>query len=274
MGSRKLVYKNDAVSLGGLNGFLYTYEYEGQDYQEIRKHMVMKVRSGDYEFTLDYDDLTEDFERNLPTIQKMLDSFEFKGETSEESKISDYGNLGFTFSDIQYHRFALAIGELAEKEIVSGYSDGTFRPEQLVSRAEAPKMILESKNHLETEKGLGNEIDFEAYQDRDSDLWDVKASQWFHKYVQYATEKEIVEGYRDGSFRPQQLVTLAESLKMILQVYKIPLWEGQTDPWFKKYMEKSFELRLTPYGMYDPNLKLTRAELAQLVNTIYEQAKN
>ena len=39
------------------------------------------------------------------------------------------------------------------------------------------------------------------------------------------------------------------------------------------YMDKGFELHLIPYGMYDPGLQLTRAELAHLVNTIYKQAK-
>ncbi|MCK5615859.1 trypsin-like peptidase domain-containing protein, partial [Candidatus Pacearchaeota archaeon] len=47
LGSRKLVYKNDEVVLGGLEGYLYTYEYEGRDYQKIRKHMIAKVRDGD-----------------------------------------------------------------------------------------------------------------------------------------------------------------------------------------------------------------------------------
>lgn len=274
MGSRKLVYKNDAVNLGGLKGFLYTYEYEGQKYQEIRKHMVMKVQNGDYEFTIEYDDLTEDFDRNLPTVQKMLDSFRFKGETGEDRDLSSYGNLGFTFSDIQFHRYARAISDLADKEIVSGFNDGTFRPEAYVNRAEALKMILESKNHLETEKGLGKDIDFDDYQNKRVALRDVRLNDWFKKYVSYATEKEIVEGYSDNTFQPRQNVTLAEALKIMLHVYEIPVWAGDTNPWFKKYMEKGFELRLIPYGMYDPHLKLTRAELANLVNTIYRQAKN
>lgn len=274
MGGRKLVYKNGEVMLGGLEGFLYTYEYEGQKYQKIRKHMIMRVRNGDYEFMIEYDDMTENFDRNLPTIQKMLDSFRFKGETSKDNELSSYGNLGFTFRDIQFHRYARAISNLADKEIVSGFNDGTFRPEAYVNRAEALKMILESKNHLETEKGLGKDVDFDDYQNKRVTLRDAKLSDWFKKYVSYAIEEEIVEGYSDNTFRPRQNVTLAEALKIMLHVYDIPVWAGDTNPWFKKYMEKGFELRLVPYGMYDPHLELTRAELANLVNTIYHQAKN
>ena len=272
MGGRKLVYKNDEVLLGGLPGFLYTYEYEGQKYQQMRKHMVMNIRNEDYEFTIEYDDLTEDFDRNLPTIQKMLDSFQFKGEGVSALE-SSYGNLGYTFDDIQFHRYALAISDLADKGIVSGFPDGTFRPEAVVNRAEALKMILESKNHLEAERESKKVIDFNLYQTTQPSLWDVRMTDWFLKYINYAIEKEIVHGYPDRTFRAYQSVTLSEALKLILHVYEIPIWEGATDPWFKKYMDKGFELYLIPYGMYDPGQKLTRAELAYIVSTIYRKAK-
>ncbi len=273
LGSRKLVYKNDEVVLGGLEGYLYTYEYEGRDYQKIRKHMIAKVRDGDYEFSIEYDDLTEDFDRNLTTIQNVLDSFRFKGKTTTETTISSYGNLGFTFKDIQFHRYALSISELAEKGIIGGYSDGTFRPEASVNRVEALKMILESKNHLEKEKGSKEVVVFEQFTVNSILLRDVKSEDWFEKYVGYALEKKIIEGYGDSTLRPNQAVTLAEAMKLMLNVYEIPVWNGMTNPWYKKYMEKGFELHLIPYGMYDSNQRLTRAELAHLVNTVYGQAK-
>ncbi|MCK5616496.1 S-layer homology domain-containing protein, partial [Candidatus Pacearchaeota archaeon] len=227
----------------------------------------------DYEFSIEYDDLTEDFDRNLTTIQNVLDSFRFKGKTTTETMISSYGNLGFTFKDIQFHRYALSISELAEKGIIGGYSDGTFRPEASVNRVEALKMILESKNHLEKEKGSKEVIDFEKYIEQAAALLDVKSGDWFEKYVGYSLEKDIIEGYGDKTLRPNQAVTLAEAMKLMLNVYEIPVWDGVTNPWYKKYMEKGFELHLIPYGMYDSNQRLTRAELAHLVNTVYGQAK-
>ncbi len=274
LSGRKLVYKNDEVVLGGLEGFLYTFEYEGRKYQQIRKRMSVSVRHDDYEFSIDYDDLTEDFDKNLPLIQKMLDSFQFKGELSELGIETSYGNLGFTFNDIQFHRFAQAISALAEKEIVSGYKDGGFHPEQLVNRVEALKMILESKNHLETEKGSKKIVDFSQYAKKRVSFWDVNSRHSLMKYVEYAKEKDFISGYGNRTFRPNQNVNLVEALKLIMSAYEIPVWAGDTDPWFKKYMDKGFELGLIPYGMYEPGHFLTRAELAFLVNTVYRQAKN
>lgn len=272
MGGRKLVFKNDEVVMGGLEGFLYTYEYEGSKYQQMRKHMVIQLRNGDYEFSIEYDDLTDDFDENLPVIQEMLDSFEFKGEKSSPLQTS-YGALGFTFNDIQNHRYALAISDLADKGIVKGYEDGGFHPEQLVSRAEALKMILESKNHLENEKGSRKVIDFSDYETGTTGYWDVQRANPLSKYIRYATEKDFVAGYANGSFKPNQSVTLTEALKLILNAYEIPVWAGETNPWYKKYMDKGFELYLIPYGLYNPGQQLTRAELAHLINTVYKQAK-
>ena len=86
-------------------------------------------------------------------------------------------------------------------------------------------------------------------------------------------KKEMIKGYANKTFRPNQTITLVEALKLIIHTYEIPVWEGETKPWFKKYMDKGFELRLIPYGIYEPGHLLTRAELAYLVNKVYQQAK-
>ena len=270
--NKKLVYKNDSVTLGGLTGYLYTYEYEGDKFQEKKKGMEVILRDGDYDLVLAYNDKTETFDANLPVIQTILDSLSFKGQNSSSVTPNSYGSLGFTFNDIQFHRYAQAIGDLAEKGIVKGYADGGFHPEQLVNRAEALKMVLESKNHLENKKGSKKSVDFSQYEPKKSVFKDVTSDYPMSKYINYAVDKKFAEGYKNGSFKPNQEVTLAEALKLIINAYEIPIWSGETDPWFKKYMDKGFELNLIPYGMYDPGKNLTRAELAYLISSVYSQA--
>ena len=60
---------------------------------------------------------------------------------------------------------------------------------------------------------------------------------------------------------------------MIIGVYEITLWNGETDPWYKIYMDKGYELGIIPRGLDDPGQSLTRAELAYIVNRVYNQAK-
>jgi Trypsin-like peptidase domain/S-layer homology domain len=266
LGDNKLVYKNDQVVLGGLNGFLYTYEYEGDKYQEMKKHLLIKIRNGDYEFSIEYDDLTDSFDRNLPALKQMLDSFSFQGTTSADKALHSYGNLGFTFKDIQAHPYALEISDLADKGIVAGDKNGYFRPEDPMSRGEALKTILDSKNFLEKEKGSGKEVDF-------SPLTGTTKPP-LAPYITYAFDKKIVSSGTAKTFRATQPITLAECLEYTLKTYEIPLWNGETNPKTKKYMDKGFELGLVPFGMVNPAQTLTRAEVAFVVNRIYKNSND
>ena len=275
LGSNKLVTKNDQVVLGGLPGFLYAYEYEGDTVQEMKKHLMILVQNGTYEFDFEYDDLTTAFDANIPAIKQMLDSFTFNGKTTKDKTLHEYGSLGFTFGDIQYHSYASAISDLADKGLVTGDKNGNFRPEAPMARAEALKMILDSKNFLETEKDSGKAVDFKTTKAKTKlPFKDLKSDSLFAPYVRYALEKKIMQGFSDKTFRPNQALTLAEALKILLNVFEIPVWKGDTDPWTKKYMDKGYELGLMPYGMRDPNQALTRAETAYLVSQVFKKADN
>lgn len=266
----KLLYQNDEVTLGGLKGFLYTYEYEGPEYQEIRKNLVIHLRNDLYEFIIDYDDLAEHFDRSLPSVKEMLDSFSFKGAAGVVDLPNQYGDLGYTFTDIQNHRYALPIGALASKKILAGDKEGRFFPENPAGRGEAMKWIFESKNHLENEKQSKKAIDFTLFDKRAHTDADLRRHP-DRVYAYYGQQMGYIS--RQSNFRPNEPIKLAEALKVILSAYEVPVWSGETEPWFKKYMDKGFELRLIPYGMYNPSHPLTRAELAQLIYAIYEQAK-
>jgi len=273
MGNNKLVFKNDQVVLGGLPGFLFTYEYEGEKYQEMKKHMVLQVRDGNNEFALEYNDLSESFDTNLPQIRQMLDSFAFNGKTTKDKALHEYGNLGLTFNDIQYHPYALAIGDLADKGLVTGDKDGNFGPEAAMGRGEALKLILESRNHLETEKKSGKAVNFKSTTSKAKLAFkDIKPTNALAPYLGYALEKKMLQGFGDKTFRPTKTITLAETLKLILGTFEIPVWKGDTNPWTKKYLDKGFELNLVPRGMWNPDQALTRAEVAYMVSQIYKKA--
>jgi len=262
-GARMLRKKED-VLMDGLPGYLYLLEYEGNQYQQIRKKLIVKLEDGDYEFIFRYDDLARNFDQNLPLIEKALYSFNYLGGETEQSGQFDFGVLAPQFIDIQYHRFATSITALADKAIVQGYAN-RFRPEFFARRADALKTILESKNHLEMEKGLGKEVDFTE--------WDNSKSKglWFEKYQRYAQENGISNA--KVAFRPYEAVRLSEALKWMIETYEVPVWQGKTRQWYTPYMNKAYELGWIPRGLDDPHRKLTRGELSYLVDTVYNQAK-
>ncbi|MCD6109703.1 S-layer homology domain-containing protein [bacterium] len=104
-----------------------------------------------------------------------------------------------------------AIMYLNEKGIIQGYPDGTFKPDKLVNRAEALKIIILPL--------------YQNLQDPESNPFpDVDPSAWFAKYVQKAKDIGVVSGDGvTGDFEGGRSVNLAEFLKMLLLSYNINL---------------------------------------------------
>ena len=101
------------------------------------------------------------------------------------------------------HKNVQAIEFLQDTDVIGGYEDGTFKPGNAVNRAELAKILVEAQ---------GITPDAEQYNNCFSDVTD----EWFAPYVCYAKEMEWVDGYKDGTFKPEQIVNKVESIKMVI----------------------------------------------------------
>ena len=116
------------------------------------------------------------------------------------------------FSDVSStYKNNNAIDYLQEMGVINGYSDGTFKPENPVNRAELLKIIIEGK---------GIKTDENKHKNCFSDV----TEEWFAKYICYAKEQGWVSGYADGTFKPAQIVNKVEAIKMLInsQGYEVP----------------------------------------------------
>jgi hypothetical protein len=117
------------------------------------------------------------------------------------------GTLGSPFTDIGIDTaHATAILEIAERGIISGYDDGSFKPELQINRAEFLKILVEATKEANVTIDGSNCFP------------DVQA-EWFAPYVCYAKARGWVSGYADGNFQPANPVTRAETLKIIANAY-------------------------------------------------------
>ncbi|MBI4836088.1 MAG: S-layer homology domain-containing protein [Candidatus Abawacabacteria bacterium] len=115
------------------------------------------------------------------------------------------------FSDVPVdHVYAHAIQVLKDKGIVRGYDGIRFGPEQLITRAELLKIALE-----------GADIDTSDQKNSASPFIDLDTKHSLRQYVIYAKENNIVSGYSDSSYRPNQPTTRAEAIKILLNVNAI-----------------------------------------------------
>ncbi|MFC3773244.1 S-layer homology domain-containing protein [Paenibacillus sp. GCM10012303] len=107
-----------------------------------------------------------------------------------------------SFSDVTGHWAEADIKQAVSSGIVRGYSDGTFKPGQTVTRAEFAVMLI----HALKPQGEGVELIF-------TDT--AKIGAWARKAVAQAVQAGIIKGYSDGAFRPNAEITRAEMASMI-----------------------------------------------------------
>ncbi|SHE28168.1 S-layer homology domain-containing protein [Desulfofundulus australicus DSM 11792] len=105
------------------------------------------------------------------------------------------------FSDLNGHWAQKQVEEWADKGLVRGYQDGTFRPNNAVTRAEFVALV----NRAMEVEGSGAEVSFK----------DVKSGDWFFNDVAAAVSAGYVGGYEDGTFRPNQPITRQEAASII-----------------------------------------------------------
>lgn len=109
-----------------------------------------------------------------------------------------------TFPDIADHWAKENIESMVAKNIINGYEDGTFRPEEKITRAEFVKMIVNALN-----------AELVEY---DNEFSDVKASDWHADYIATANELGLINGYTDGTFRPNATIKRAEMASILAKV--------------------------------------------------------
>jgi hypothetical protein len=112
-----------------------------------------------------------------------------------------YGIAGFTDIPSTHPSFT-TISFFAEKGVVAGYRDGTFKPYQFVNRAEVAKILT-----IYTNPSLLGSLLAGA-----NCYTDVKPGDWFSPYV---CGSFFINGYADGAFHGSNTITSAEALKMI-----------------------------------------------------------
>jgi hypothetical protein len=136
------------------------------------------------------------------------------GGATSGSTSSSTGSTTVSFSDLGDASWATqAITALASKGAINGYEDGTFKPNQSVTRAEFTKMLMGAFNMVVPEDAVVAAVPYT----------DVTTDAWYYRYLYYATQIGIIDGYEDGTFRPNNLVSRQE---MAVIVYRMANYTG------------------------------------------------
>ena len=149
-----------------------------------------------------------------------------------------------------------------------GYPDGTVRPGGSITRAEATTIFF----RLLTEESRSQ---FWTTENRYSD---VSAGQWYNNAVSTMTRAGIVNGYPDGTFRPNAPITRAEMAKIIALFAKLePSAERFPDTaghWAEPYIRLaagSGWIEGYPDSTFRPDRAITRAETVTMIDRVLER---
>lgn len=129
------------------------------------------------------------------------------------------------FSDVDYTKeYGAAVKDLAERRIIKGYADGTFKPFADVTRGQASKILA----------GL---LGLDTKNVKDPQFTDVKPSNEYYGAIAALESEGIISGFADGSFGVNQAITREQLARMLTTAYHLES-TGQTLP-FKDIVKYS-----------------------------------
>lgn len=112
-----------------------------------------------------------------------------------------------SFSDVPASEsYAQAVSRLYDLGIISGDNDGNFHPDSMMTRAEYAAIICRT---------LG--LTMEAQNEQDSTKFtDVPSDYWASGFINVLSEKGMINGYEDNTFRPEDKITAEQAIKIIV----------------------------------------------------------
>lgn len=146
--------------------------------------------------------------------------------------------------------------------VINGYDDGTFKPDNNVTRAEFTAMLLRTR-------GLGTAGSMSLENPPFPDVVSSDVS-WAIGNIRTARDMKIINGYDDGTFKPNNNVSYEEAIKMI--VCALGYGEMGTDgaAWYSRYLMTATQLKFTQGAGGAVGTPATRATIAQMLYNCLE----
>ena len=169
------------------------------------------------------------------------------------------------YTDVNGHWAESSIERWTEEDVVNGYEDNTFKPENNVTRAEFVAMIVRMLQPTET-------ADLAAYNDVDADAW-------YYDAMAKAVAMELVEGYSNNTLKPTANITRQEAMVILNRVLELAASKEASVEKFSDakdiadwaedailaFVEKGY-VNGYENGTVQPKALITRAEAAKLLN--------
>ncbi|MEH6943083.1 C40 family peptidase [Bacillus sp. JJ722] len=146
---------------------------------------------------------------NSGVVVASLDNTYWKPKYTGAKRVlnTDGSQSSSKFPDLGTDHFAYdAINTLTSQGVISGYQDGTFRPNDNVTRGQAAAIINRVLKHTAT-----TDVSFQ----------DVSSNHTFAKEIAAIKELGIINGFPDGTFRPNDIMTRAQMAAIVKNAFNL-----------------------------------------------------
>lgn len=174
---------------------------------------------------------------------------------------ADYYSEVYTFEyEVNAYDIRLNV-DIKKSELMNGYPDGTFRPDDKITRAETAALLRRAAEMY------GYYVSGDVFSDVDM---------WAEQSINELAAAGVITGYPDDTFRPNDTVTRAEFVTMLMRLIGE---EGATSEfadvnghWAEKYIAKASEYGYIsgyPDGTFRPDTDITRAEAFKIIASVF-----
>lgn len=182
------------------------------------------------------------------------------------------------FSDVENLRWSYkAIESISDKGLVNGYPDGTFKPERVITRAEAAVIL---NNYMITEGKISKIYENNSFSD-------IAKTDWYYQAVNNTAGEGIFSGDMNGKFNPNATLTRAEMAAVINRINKYTIKTNYKFPdvkdtdWFSEDVKACYSNGIIS-GIKQSNgslgfkatNKVTREQLITVLNNVYNYDEN
>ena len=198
-----------------------------------------------------------------------------KGSAKTDYSVTLKDKSGNTASGVTDANGQLILPAEEHKLYIVGYDDGEFKPENNMTRAEVAAIFA---RNIAERKG-------ENISNTKSSFTDVDTKLWYNRYIGYLEKYDIIEGYNEGTFKPEKQITRAEFVTMCTKFYNLFdtvtsskknifndvinshwasgfIYSAVAMEWIKGYADSTFK----------PDSNITRAEVVAIVNRVLDRS--
>ena len=167
------------------------------------------------------------------------------------AKTNSYADLN---TDYECYQPVMRLSDLG---IIDGYEDSTYRPWNNVTRAEFCKIVVAMMDKTTEAKSISASSAFD----------DVNKVKWCIPYVNYLTSNNIIKGYADATFKPNNIITYAEAVTILCRILGYNE-ENVGYSWPTNYINKAEDLKIAENMEFVANDSVTRAAMAIMVDNV------